>query len=913
MRWRSPDRNLALIGIFGYWPISFLVHPLKWDMIDTVLPWRYYMGEALRAGYFPFWNPFQQSGYPIHADVRSVWNPEALLSSCLFGPDLRALHFILIGYFILAGWGMRRLLLRLGRPPLIAFFVSAAYMFSGYMLGQAQDMPRIAAAALLPWSVWAWWGMRNAPGDFRKALVFSLVMYLQLTAGYQAIAIILQYLFLLLFIEHIIRLWRQNSRSEIRSFVFSHLIAYTGLVSLSMPLLYSVWQSADHVGRFAEGVSTSQALNYPFSPQSFLSFISPWATTVDSDWFQTDVSMRNGFVGILGLILAISGLRNWRALDGSLRLLIIFGTLCILPALGHFTPVRMWLYDHIPLFNLFKTPAYFILFFLFGLFILAAHARFQLNKLILVIGGMMIISLLLLPLIDWGPGKWNAEEVHIAMGARSWWQLLFATLILIIAFRITKPQWLLTLWVVEVVLAAQLQIPNTAVNDTSFKQKQDYLHHLPRGFSLQPQGTLSDQTENRLAFQDIYRNNGVFQKRLSPGGFNSFYFDALNSLEADSAVYKSIMMQEVAYFPSRIVADGSSASLDGAAWSSGSLAPISYADSGQHALRLMEITPNSFRFHTRSAQARPMAFTQSYYPGWTASIDGVEAPLIHLNCLFMGVQVPAGEHLVTFHYSNHMLEILMMIAASLFLLFIVLVLRKRGLRTYGIPLLAGGLLLTLLSQWSYAKRNATADHFFSAVRAESSDISCLGISEDIRRRNASMSAPKGFIMNDTLWHQSFLEWYDQLQTFPSDTLLFFQDSERHRSALWSLVSEMYPNIIAEDRLGRRRWRKAWRDGAPANDWQSIAPTDDEFIMLKENRVVAEASILVFDWDADSLLHESLRMVVEIPEKEVWYGLPPSSGSINMELPTKEAVDVRVYIWNPERIALDGMRYRLLEY
>ena len=43
---------------------------------------------------------------------------------------------------------------------------------------------------------------------------------------------------------------------------------------------------------------------------------------------------------------------------------------------------------------------------------------------------------------------------------------------------------------------------------------------------------------------------------------------------------------------------------------------------------------------------------QSHYPGWRALVDGAEAPLLMADSLFMGVQVPPGQHRVVFEYEE---------------------------------------------------------------------------------------------------------------------------------------------------------------------------------------------------------------------------------------------------------------------
>ena len=47
---------------------------------------------------------------------------------------------------------------------------------------------------------------------------------------------------------------------------------------------------------------------------------------------------------------------------------------------------------------------------------------------------------------------------------------------------------------------------------------------------------------------------------------------------------------------------------------------------------------------------RMLVFTDAYYPGWHACVDGVEAHLFRVDEVFKGVEVPAGEHRVEFRF-----------------------------------------------------------------------------------------------------------------------------------------------------------------------------------------------------------------------------------------------------------------------
>jgi hypothetical protein len=45
-----------------------------------------------------------------------------------------------------------------------------------------------------------------------------------------------------------------------------------------------------------------------------------------------------------------------------------------------------------------------------------------------------------------------------------------------------------------------------------------------------------------------------------------------------------------------------------------------------------------------------LVLSDAYYPGWQATIDGIDTPIYATNHLFRGVFVPSGEHDVTFVY-----------------------------------------------------------------------------------------------------------------------------------------------------------------------------------------------------------------------------------------------------------------------
>jgi Bacterial membrane protein YfhO len=69
------------------------------------------------------------------------------------------------------------------------------------------------------------------------------------------------------------------------------------------------------------------------------------------------------------------------------------------------------------------------------------------------------------------------------------------------------------------------------------------------------------------------------------------------------------------------------------------------------AVAIIEVDePERVRIAVRAAGDSYLVLSDSWYPGWNAAVDGIEAPIERANILFRAVRVPAGEHVVEFRY-----------------------------------------------------------------------------------------------------------------------------------------------------------------------------------------------------------------------------------------------------------------------
>lgn len=69
-------------------------------------------------------------------------------------------------------------------------------------------------------------------------------------------------------------------------------------------------------------------------------------------------------------------------------------------------------------------------------------------------------------------------------------------------------------------------------------------------------------------------------------------------------------------------------------------------------ITLVSHTPNEVVYRTRNNAEALAVCSEIYYPeGWSATIDGVETPIIRANYILRGVRVPAGVHEIRFRFS----------------------------------------------------------------------------------------------------------------------------------------------------------------------------------------------------------------------------------------------------------------------
>ena len=690
-----------ILCVIAYSGIAFLSYSLKWDMLDCYLPWRYFAGESIQNGIFPLWNPYQHLGYPIHADLRSVFYPEAILVGLAGGYSVYTLHFLFVLYLSLAGFGMYLLAGHFTENKTARFMAGLVYLLSGFFVGHGQEMFGIIAATWIPFILHYFIRLQSGM-HWEDLWKLSFFLYLQLSGGYQALSIMLLYLLLAIFtaqaVKHVInRQWRDFRKLIIMNVALSAVVLL--LVSALIVTFIQVWP---HIGRFG-GTSLAEAQFMPFSPRSLISLILPFASVKDAAYYDTDLSMNNAYSGILFLALYI--LSWFRKKSVPENIFSIFGLICLFAAFGKYTPVREWLYDHVPLMNLFRMSSFFRYYFMISVILMGSATLGRLierpskylSKLAIMIAlsGVAIAIFVLharqfVNFEVFSPGRFISDLKNVLETSSRYEhivvhgiiQLFFIAMLLaglVFAKKRTRAliPILLIYAVIEMTVAVRLNFHVTVASDHRPGEIQKILRQMPEAFPLPDlRVPIQASQDLKVGMHPLWRNTNIFTKTVSADGFNSFRLDAFESFRLHHPLlFETSLKNPVIFFTDRIMptpAMHDTLILKEVIWIPdsvyGHIHPIVGKKNAGDAIVVKKFDPNHIVCKTSSAEALVLTLMQTNYPGWQVFLNGKAVPHFTANTLFISCLVPEGTHTVEFRYSNKAVQTAFYVSSMTFVL-----------------------------------------------------------------------------------------------------------------------------------------------------------------------------------------------------------------------------------------------------
>ena len=279
-------------------------------------------------------------------------------------------------HILLAGIGMYVLLKRFRIHPNIACIFGIAYMLSGFFSGNAQHMWWVVSGAFLPLVILTYIILHEP--RLHNAALFTLVWICFVLGGYPAFTIVMLYAMIIYCAMYYIQQYKQKQYAIIQNTLLLQIGIGVVCIVMLLPLLVSYSDMVQHITR-GEGVTLSQALWDSLLPQHFITFLFPLLTAyTTNNFWHIDPSMMNMYIGVLPLLLVFASVRLYK--HTGILVLWILALLFVSISMGTVLPVREFLYHYIPLFDTFRFPALFRLFFMFCFICLGAFTLQQIYK-----------------------------------------------------------------------------------------------------------------------------------------------------------------------------------------------------------------------------------------------------------------------------------------------------------------------------------------------------------------------------------------------------------------------------------------------------------------------------------------------------------------------------------------------------
>ena len=653
---------IAAVLVLAIYPLSFFQFIPKWDSVRGYLPYRFFVSDYIMDGHLPFWNPFQRLGYPGYSDLQSgCWYPILWLLMLLGQYDITSLILEVVLCFVISGWGMFTLSRWMHGCNRTATVLAISYGLSGFMVGSTQLMVFLIGIAWLPWIVWAWLRILNG-GGARYAALLSFFLVCNITGASPAFTIVLLYLLPAIAIYYFAR--SNEKASFLRQFIFNALISVTFLLLLLAPFIVAFVDFLPYFNRSGKMPYEAIILN-PFVWSDYLSFLFPYSVLSTHSMFQiTDLSLRNAYIGIAGLLFFGATLISSKYRSKWFWGILVSLVLSMWLAMGDESGVYRQVY-HLPGFGLFRHPAFFRGYGIMCMLLLAGFSMRQwlngeavLNKrFVLIFTGMFLVVACAAWLsTESGMVLKTVEEIARAgeFPSHGFTSQLFVSsavtlslIVLMLAvkriFMLSRFAALLLFVVLDLMVQTRLTAPTTIYHAVTYAETKSYFDSLEQLPSHDQTGNstalkLLDETQGLRTSPALVTNVSTFNRRVSAVGENPLRFRTFDQAK-DSGMLAWVLENPLMYFPYRVCLDGDSIG-------AGCIfrMPVHLDNVGREGqLENVQVDYNAYRasVNNPTEYSRWLVLNANYHHLWTAKLNGEVLPIERVNHMAMGVLIPA--------------------------------------------------------------------------------------------------------------------------------------------------------------------------------------------------------------------------------------------------------------------------------
>ena len=656
---------LMIVLIVAYLPLSTFYWGMKNDAFSVNFPNKFFFTQALHNGFLPLWNPYINFGFPLYADPGfAFWNPITWLFGSLIGYNAYCLTCEVLLYVYLAGFFMFRLCRFLFFTNPVSFLIACLFMCCGFFPSHIQHINFITCAPFIPLLFHRFLLLQQHP-SYHNAFFSSIAYYFIFASGHPAMPIAAIYFVLLLFLLHI---RNPGYRKKLPVLIAFHLLSIAFLLIEFFPAIYSY---LNLLPVYARNVSISikdHLYNDSFDFRSLLSFLFPFSSTAKTGFFLNDLTMRNCYFSLIGVVCFCIGITKKRPL---IKPLFLTGISLFLLSWGN--GIKLFLFNWLPGFAYIKTNGEFRVFGIFCFCVIAAYGLqdlfdqkkravfmaknmlkvFLTISIVLIVGNLIddrnsLAVIPIHPMLSMYPTVFFKTMVdHLSVRFCLFVSNIICILICIIL--LLQREWtarkIIYITLADIVLNTILILPVTAIGSTHLAQIQKNYTRCRKGIvipKLLPLNQLKvfDPVTTGLLGSYSYYDSNIGTRQLTgyPSYFKSTetYFNSSlkDSLQAQPFIFSKRNIRNLP-LPSFI--------------------------------SITEFSPQKIGISVKSSMIDTIVLLQNHYKYWHCTVNGKEVVITTAYASFMAIPVSAGINAITFTYRDPILFLCCLISTGFML------------------------------------------------------------------------------------------------------------------------------------------------------------------------------------------------------------------------------------------------------
>lgn len=362
------------------------------DLWQQLFANKFILSEALKDGYFPFWSKDIGTGFPLFAESQiGMFNLYNLIAF-KFLPAVDAFNLGYLVIFLTTFTGTFFFCRLLNFKKLTSLLAALFFSLSGIFVTHVPHFNFIQTACFLPWVFYLTEKLIQTK-QIRFGLLIAIVFSQQIYTGYPQMALIT------VMGSTLYCLWRAVETKSYKVFIIYDLFVLLG-AAIASPQLAMTLQLV----RNSPGLLETTYSSFPFPPIHFLGFFHPYIfgdprigtyPHFGPDWGIFWES--TGYFGGLAFILALAAFFV-RKKTGIQKIFIIVAIISAILTLGKYTP--FFFIEKIPPLDSFRVPARYLLLFTWAMVILSASIidKIKIKPILYIFAAISTVELLLFSL-----------------------------------------------------------------------------------------------------------------------------------------------------------------------------------------------------------------------------------------------------------------------------------------------------------------------------------------------------------------------------------------------------------------------------------------------------------------------------------------------------------------------------------